>query len=238
MKFIKEIEQMPLWKAALFGMMLGAATALIILAIYHLILLAMNPKASVPNPLAVGINATTTIAAIAVQNGISTQNGITQSQPNSGASIDILTKTINFTNQTISYSQWIGEYLTNGGFIQIGYVQEQTGIYWVDSCNQSLGSINLTSNEPIAFYEYFPDASNYSCIVLSKPLQNNSINTYSFNQQNGNWGFYLNGLDIGNMQSTNQSSGIIYEHSELNSNAPNPGLTFNQSDFTNLYVYG
>ena len=108
-----------------------------------------------------------------------------RSTVNNGASVQIQT----ITNQVLSSGSsgyWVGETLSNGAFIQIGYlIENQSGTYPSYCVMSGCGGFqNLNAGSAEWFYEYFPPS--YSSSFLGKigpngsAGKNGSINTYSF----------------------------------------------------------
>ncbi len=132
---------------------------------------------------------------------------------NNGTSLQIQTiSPQNISSGSLAF--WVGEDLSDGSFLQEGYVIEnQSGRYpsvcTISGCS---GYEYLTAGQPEWFYEYFP--GNYSgsqFLGRVGPLDsagpNGTINTYSIYYSGSAWRFLLNGAQIGSVQLRASSSG-------------------------------
>jgi hypothetical protein len=126
-----------------------------------------------------------------------------QTQYNQGVSA--LIETVSASPPTMgSLGYWVGETLSNGAFVQIGYeIPNQTGTY-PQNCSPSgcNGTVNLIAGEPVWFWEYFtPGGSSSSFYGEIGPQDSvgstGTMNRYTANSSNGQWRFYLNGIQIG-----------------------------------------
>jgi uncharacterized repeat protein (TIGR02543 family) len=132
---------------------------------------------------------------------------------NTGASVQIET----VTPQQISYGSfgyWVGETLSNGAFIQVGYeVPNQSGDF-ASNCSLSgcTGQESLTAGHASWFWEYFP-ANYYGQSFLGELGPDNSAgqdgtyNTYSFSSSGSVWNIYMNGQEIGSIDLGTDNSG-------------------------------
>ena len=165
-------------------------------------------------------------------------------RPNTGAGASIET----ITSQNISrgsYAFWVGETLSNGEFLQVGYfVPNNTGLrcsyYSVSGCT---GSVLVTKGEPTWFWEYFTDNGNNSSFLgelggSGTVGQNGTFNQYSFVSNGDLWTFYLNGNVIGSITLGASSSGpnppLAYGEY---ANAPNNSAFISPVMFKNFTMY-
>ncbi len=115
-----------------------------------------------------------------------------------------------------AHSYWVGGYLSNGAFIQVGYLNEVT-----------------TTNLPFCcawFYEYFPSSGNGCCAPVigregsAGPI--GSWHTYSLiHVGSGVWSFYMDGRLLGSTppigatsSGSNHSPGAIAEVAQASTN--------------------
>ena len=153
----------------------------------------------------------------------------TSSFYNSGAKISIQTL-LGQNPQSGSVAFWVGETLSNGAFIQAGYlVTNQTGEY-PSYCNEVGCSryINLSKGSAEWFYEYFNTATGQQFLGAVGPNgsagQNGAFNTYGFYYKNGLWYIFMDNVTLGSVNLGTNSSGPNgpVAFAELaNSSAPN-----------------
>jgi hypothetical protein len=139
-----------------------------------------------------------------------------------------------------SLAYWVGETLSNGAFIQVGYeVPNATG-YLPQTCDLSgcTGRVLLNASEPAWFWEYFPAYSNsqsgfYGGIGGEGLLGvNGTFNTYSFNSTGNTWNLYVNNQQVGSVNLGTSTSGqnpiiAIGEYANAESSAYSmPDVTF------------
>ncbi len=170
--------------------------------------------------------------------------GGTAAAYNNGASAYIQT----VDNQSIlygSYGFWIGETLSNGAFIQIGYeVPNATGDYneycTPSGCN---GTVYLIAGEPTWFWEYFPVSYTgnnfYGAIGPNGSIgTNGTFNRYSFIADGNVWKFYLNNQSVGsiNVGSVNSGRNTTAAYAEL-AGAENNTAFMNPVMFKNISYY-
>jgi hypothetical protein len=176
------------------------------------------------------------------------QSGIRASQnysQNQGASVSI--ETIYPQNlQYGSFGFWVGELLSNGAFIQVGYeIPNQTG-YYPTNCTASgscTGKVLIKKGYPSWFWEYFPPGNNstnfYGSIGPNDSVgANGTFNTYSFRYSNGLWNIYINRMQIGSVNLGTSSSGlnvptVFGEYANTNNN----NTYMKPVTFSNLTVY-
>gem|GEM_PF-2631154 len=124
------------------------------------------------------------------------QGGISDSTTNYsvGAKATIRTVYDNVNNDAHSY--WVGSFLTNGAFVQVGYLNTLT-----------------TSNQFYCcawFYESFPSGNDNSPPIIGPPGSAGPIgswHTYSmnYNASFGVWSFYMDNLYLGSTPSAGQT---------------------------------
>lgn len=130
---------------------------------------------------------------------------------NNGASVSIQTVYQNATGGSLGF--WVGESLSNGAFIQVGYEIPNTTGYYTSSCNDSSSNVYLKAGVPTWFWEYFePNENGDSFCGGIGPSgsvgTNGSFNTYLFRgYQNNIWDAYLNGQTIGSVNLGTTNSG-------------------------------
>jgi hypothetical protein len=129
-----------------------------------------------------------------------------------------------------SLAYWIGETLSNGAFIQVGYEVPNESGYLPSFCDikSCTGSVFLNASEPAWFWEYFPTGSSensfYGGIGDDGSVgTNGTFNTYSFNASGDTWSIYINGNKLGSVNLGTSSSGsnpilAIAEYADTNSN--------------------
>ena len=162
-------------------------------------------------------------------------------QNDTGASISI--ETINNYPLNGSIGVWVGQILSNGAFIQVGYeINPRTGNYQTNSC-QGEGGSYLMAGEPTWFYEFFPNPTGtYNCTSIGKSGtvgDEGGLNTYSFRQIGNTWYFYLNNKTIGNtgklINASAHDSTLTVMMEYAGTNVTN--LYLNTVRFSNLTLY-
>jgi hypothetical protein len=132
---------------------------------------------------------------------------------NYGASVSIQTIYQNISEGSFGY--WVGEDLSNGAFLQIGYeIQNSSGDY-PSYCSPSTNCSNYTfikAGVPTYFWEYFPAGYSgsqfYGGIGQNGSAgANGTFNTYSFKSIGDTWYFYFNNELIGSAYLGASSSG-------------------------------
>ncbi|MGC8586008.1 MAG: hypothetical protein ACP5K5_00465 [Candidatus Micrarchaeia archaeon] len=131
---------------------------------------------------------------------------------NNGAKVSIES-----ISQNISYGSmafWIGEDLSNGAFVQVGYEVVNSSGNYPTYCNLS-GCYNYTFQEagmPIWFWEYFPAGYHGSSFLggtggsdSAGPL--GTFHTYAFNSTGNVWNFYFDNKLIGSVDLGTSTSG-------------------------------
>jgi hypothetical protein len=156
-------------------------------------------------------------------------NGGVNSQNNNGGGVSI--QTISPQQETIgSLAYWVGETLSNGAFVQMGYeVPNQTG-YAPQNCTPS-GCSNTTLYQqgvPAWFWEYFTTNGNQNTFYgeigpSGSAGLNGTFHNYSFNSSGDVWNFWFDGQNIGSINLGTSSSGSnpllsIAEYADTNSN--------------------
>ncbi|MCL4404468.1 hypothetical protein M1583_00565 [Candidatus Marsarchaeota archaeon] len=164
---------------------------------------------------------------------------------NDGASVSI--ETVYPQNlQYGSFGFWVGEILSNGAFIQVGYeIPNQSG-YYPTGCMQGspcAGKVYIKKDYPSWFWEYFPAGDNSSVFYGSLGPNdsvgaNGTFNTYSFKYSNGLWDIYVNGKQVGSVNLGTDSSGnnvptVFAEYAD----ASNNNVYMEPVVFSNLSVY-
>ena len=168
--------------------------------------------------------------------------GVSTADLNNGAGISIQTVFQNATNGSLGF--WVGETLSNGAFIQVGYeITNSTGYYQSSCLNQSK-SVYLRAGVPAWFWEYFqPSSTNNQSFCggigpNGSAGTNDSFNTYSFRSFGDVWEAYFNNQQIGGVNLGTDNSGpnppaAFAEYADTNSNTwPIKNVTFK-----NLFVY-
>jgi len=138
--------------------------------------------------------------------------GTSQTFYNNGGSISIQTVSQNLTVGGLGF--WVGETLSNGAFIQVGYtIENQSGNYETNctlaGCSDS---VYIGAGVPTWFWEYFPSHYNGNNFLGSIGGNNSvgaigSFNTYSFNSVGNIWYLYFNGKLIGSVDLDASGSG-------------------------------
>jgi hypothetical protein len=131
---------------------------------------------------------------------------------NNGGSITIQTIYQNATDGSLGF--WLGESLSNGAFIQVGYeIPNATG-YYSTSCTNSSLDVYLKAGSPAWFWEYFPADSNENAFCggigqSGSAGANKSFNTYSLSAAQGKniWSAYFNNQLLGSINLGTDSSG-------------------------------
>lgn len=138
-----------------------------------------------------------------------------QSEFNSGAEATIQT----IVPQNVSTGNpafWVGETLSNGAFIQAGYmIANQTAAY-PSLCSISAGCTayeNISANQAEWFFEYFPEGYNGSNFLgaigpSGSAGLNGTFNTYGFYSSGNNWNVLFDGNVIGSIDLGSPGSGI------------------------------
>lgn len=141
---------------------------------------------------------------------------------NQGASITIQT-VAQPDLQDGSFGFWVGEDLSNGAFVQVGYqIGNQSGnyIYYTNyskNCisNSCKAGTYINAGDPEWFWEYFPAGYDGSAFYgkigpdgSAGPI--GSFNRYSFVLNGSKWQFYFNNITIGNLSVMASDSGIYY----------------------------
>ncbi|MEM3204747.1 MAG: hypothetical protein QW458_00645 [Candidatus Micrarchaeaceae archaeon] len=162
---------------------------------------------------------------------------------NNGASITIQT-----VKQPIpaegSLGFWVGETLSNGAFLQVGYlIENQSGNYpslcTISGCS-SYEHINAGDAE--WFYEYFPPNYNGGFLGAIGPDNsagvNGTFNTYSFYSIGNTWYFLFNGNVVGSADLGASSSGSLLPvaFAEV-ANTSTSSAYINPVIFSNFSVY-
>ena len=139
--------------------------------------------------------------------------GTNKAEFNNGASVSIQTVWQNVSDGSMGF--WVGETLSNGAFIQVGYqIVNQTGDYpaYCDrsGCN---GTTFLTAGAPTWFWEYFPvndqGSTFYGGIGSDASVGvNGTFNTYSFRSNGNVWTAYFNDQLIGSVDLGTPQSGV------------------------------
>lgn len=176
------------------------------------------------------------------------QSGVRSSQNysfNSGASVNIET----VYPQQLQYGSfgfWVGEILSNGAFIQVGYeIPNQSG-YYPTGCSPSAactGKVIVKKGQPSWFWEYFPAGDNsnkfYGSVGPNDSVgPDGAFNTYSFKYSNGAWNIYLNAELIGSVAlgTSNSSQNVPTVFGEY-ANSNNNNTYMEPVTFSNLTVY-
>ncbi len=162
---------------------------------------------------------------------------------NNGAGVSIQTVYQNATNGSIGF--WVGESLSNGAFIQMGYeITNSTGYYY-SSCLNSTTGVYLKAGVPTWFWEYFTADSNNNNDSFCGGIGpngsaglNGAFNTYSFKSTGNVWNAYFNDELVGNIDLKTSNSGpnppsAFAEYADTNTNTwPIKNVTFK-----NLFFY-
>ncbi|MEM3227434.1 MAG: hypothetical protein QXK65_00610 [Candidatus Micrarchaeaceae archaeon] len=143
------------------------------------------------------------------------QSGVRSSNSaafNTGALANIQTIYQNVSGGSFGF--WIGEDLSNGAFVQVGYEISNSSGYFPRTCSPS-GCSNYTfisAGVPTWFWEYFPSGYSGSNFyggigVNASAGSNGTFNTYSFSSSGNTWNFYFNGNLMGSVDLGTGSSG-------------------------------
>ncbi len=169
--------------------------------------------------------------------------GGSASTHNNGASVQI--QTIPQTNLTSgSWAFWVGETLSNGAFLQVGYVIEnQTGKYPINCTSSGCSSSEfLNAGHAQWFYEYFTPGANSTFLGSTGPDssagKNFSFNTYSFYSIGNTWYFLFNNKTVGSANLGASDSGPYgpIAIGEL-ANTSSARMYMNKVIFSNLSEY-
>ncbi len=161
---------------------------------------------------------------------------------NNGASVSIQTLTgQNIGNGALAF--WVGETLSNGAFLQVGYIIEnQTGTYPTD-CSPTCSSTELlNAGDAEWFYEYFPVGQNNTFYGSIGPDgsagANGTIHTYSFFSEGDTWYFFVDGKQVGSADLNASSSGRnVPTATEELANTNTAGQKIKPVVFSNLSEY-
>ncbi len=131
---------------------------------------------------------------------------------NNGASVSIQTVYQNVSNGSLGF--WVGEDLSNGAFVQVGYEIVNSSGSYPRQCSPS-GCNNYTfiaGGVPTWFWEYFPAGYNGNSFYggiggNASAGVNGTFNTYSFSSSGNTWYFYFNGNKIGSADMGTSTSG-------------------------------
>ncbi len=141
------------------------------------------------------------------QTGVRASNG---AGSNNGASVAIQTVYQNATEGSLGF--WVGESLSNGAFIQVGYeITNSTG-YYSSSCSNTTKSVYIRAGVPTWFWEYFGKNSNNEMFCggigpNGSAGQDGDFNTYSFRSSGNVWDTYFNNQLIGSVDLGTGNSG-------------------------------
>lgn len=145
--------------------------------------------------------------------------GGSDSYDNSGAKVTI--QTISTQNpKSGSMAFWVGETLSNGAFLQEGYlVTNQSGLY-PSLCNQHgcSQSTYVTKGAPEWFYEYFNSGASTSFLgavgMNDSAGGNGTTHTYGFYSKGNVWYFFMDNNTLGHVDlGTNNSGKTPQRHS-------------------------
>ncbi len=135
------------------------------------------------------------------------------SDHNSGGSVEIQTVTPQkLINGSMAF--WVGETLSNGAFLQIGYsISNQTGNLTTDCTTTGCSnSTFVKAGDAEWFYEYFEPGNNSTFFGTTGPDAsagvNGTFNTYSFYSLGNTWYFLFNNKTIGSVNLGTSDSGI------------------------------
>lgn len=154
---------------------------------------------------------------------------------NNGAGVTIQTVYQNATNGSIGF--WVGEDLSNGAFIQVGYEITNTSGYYSSSCTNNTKSVFLHAGIPTWFWEYFPVGANNNefCGGIGENGsvgQAGKFNSYSFRSTGDVWSAYFNNnligsVDLGASNSGQNPPSVFAEYADTNTNEwPLKNVTF------------
>jgi hypothetical protein len=162
---------------------------------------------------------------------------------NNGASVEIQT----ITPQTLTSGAmafWVGERLSNGAFLQVGYtISNETGNLTTD-CTLSgcSGTTFVKAGDAEWFYEYFPPGVNSTFYGSTGPDGsaglNGTFHTYSFYSLGNTWYFLFDNKTIGSVNVGASDSGPFspIAVAEL-ANTSGTNTYMKQVIFANLSVY-
>ena len=162
---------------------------------------------------------------------------------NNGASVQIQTiAPQSLTSGSMAF--WVGETLSNGAFLQVGYtIPNETGNLTI-SCTKK-GCANSTfvrAGDAEWFYEYFLPGNNNTFYGSTGPDGsaglNGTFNTYSFYSLGNTWYFMFNNKTIGsaNLGASNSGPYTPIAIAEM-ANASNGKTHMRQVAFANLSAY-
>ncbi len=131
---------------------------------------------------------------------------------NNGTSVIIQTLYQNVSGGSFGF--WVGEDLSNGAFVQMGYEISNTSGDFPQQCSPS-GCNNYTyiaAGVPTWFWEYFPSGYSGSSFfgglgANASAGPNGAFNNYSFSSNGDTWNFYFNGNLVGSVDLGTGSSG-------------------------------
>ncbi len=175
-------------------------------------------------------------------------SGDSRSAQNYGGSVQIETVTPqHVVNGSLAYR--VGESLSNGAFIQVGYEIPNQSQSLPANCDPIAchGSVYVNASQPIPFWEYFLAGVNstdfYGSVGGDGLLgANGTFNTYSFNSSGNTWSVYVNGKKFGSVNLYASSSGAnpvlaVGEYAFTNSNYFMPTVMFRDMQFYNGTAY-
>ncbi len=154
---------------------------------------------------------------------------------NSGASA--LIQTVVPQNNTIgSFGFWVGETLSNGAFVQVGYVIPNATAEYPSGCVPNPRNntpvcathVSLTAGQPVWFWEFFPHNVTSGFFGGYGPDgvlgSNGTFNNYSFRSYGDTWYFYFNGNVIGSADMNASTSGgnppiAVAEYADTSTNS-------------------
>lgn len=143
-------------------------------------------------------------------------DGSSLASNNQGASVTIQTIYQNASVGSLGF--WVGETLSNGAFIQIGYEIVSTSGDYPQSCGPGVGgsscsgSTYIKAGVPTWFWEYFPARYNggafYGGIGENGSVGlNGSYHTYSFKSVGNTWLLYVDNIQVGSVDLGTSTSG-------------------------------
>lgn len=162
---------------------------------------------------------------------------------NHGAKVTIQTITDQDINNG-SLAFWVGETLSNGAFIQVGYLVPNQSAEYPSICTVSgcTSKEYLTKGTPAWFYEYFNPGTGSTFLGAVGPDgsagANNSIHTYGFYSVGDIWYITMDNSTIGQVDLGTNNSGRndIVAFLEL-ANVSGPYDQINPVIFSNLSEY-
>jgi hypothetical protein len=133
---------------------------------------------------------------------------------NSGASVQIQTITPqNITSGSMAF--WVGETLSNGAFLQIGYtISNETGNLETNCTAPNICLTNefIHAGDAEWFYEYFKPGQNSTFYGNTGPDgsagKNGTFHTYSFYSTGNEWYFLFDNQTIGSANLNTSNSGV------------------------------